>query len=85
MCGPLNNMEELLNDPHFQERGFWAEIDHPMAGKLTYPGRLFVSEEMPLEIRRPAPLLGQHNVEVYVEKLGYSQQDLVRLREQGLI
>jgi crotonobetainyl-CoA:carnitine CoA-transferase CaiB-like acyl-CoA transferase len=85
MCGPLNNTEELLNDPHFQERGFWAEIDHPMAGKLTYPGRLFVSEEMPWEIRRPAPLLGQHNAEVYIEKLGYSQQDVVRLREQGLI
>jgi crotonobetainyl-CoA:carnitine CoA-transferase CaiB-like acyl-CoA transferase len=85
LCGPLFNMDDLLKSPHFWERGFWAEIDHPMTGKLTYPGRPINAEKMPWVIRRPAPLLGQHNEEIYCEKLGYSKLDLVKLREAGII
>jgi crotonobetainyl-CoA:carnitine CoA-transferase CaiB-like acyl-CoA transferase len=40
--------------------------------------------ELPWEIRRPAPLLGQHNEEVY-SSLGYSKEDLVKLREGEVI
>lgn len=84
-CGPINTMEEVLDDPHLRERGFWAEIDHPFTGKLTYPGRPFPAEDMPWLIRRPAPLLGQHNEEIYCGKLGYSKKDLVKLKETGCI
>jgi len=85
LCGPLANMEEVLNDPHFRDRKFWAEIEHPFTGKLTYPGRPIYAEDMPWVIRRPAPLLGEHNEEVYCERLGYSRQDLVKLREAGIV
>ncbi|RLC69698.1 MAG: hypothetical protein DRI26_08585 [Chloroflexi bacterium] len=85
LCGPINNMEEVLNDPHFRERGFWAEIDHPMTGVLTYPGRPIKSDEMPWVIRRPAPLLGEHNEEIYCKMLGYTKEDLVKLKGRGLI
>lgn len=84
-CGPLATMEEVVNDPHFRERGFFAEIDHPMTGKLTYPGRPIKADDMPWVIRRPAPLLGEHNEEVYCKQLGYSKQDLVRLKGAGVI
>ena len=84
LCGPINNMEEVVNDPHWRERGFWAEIDHPVTGRLTYPGRPIKADGMPWVMRRPAPLLGQHNEEVY-GRLGYSKEDLVRLKERGLI
>lgn len=85
LCGPLATTEELLKDPHFRERGFWVEIDHPVTGKVTYPGAPFKAEEMPWVIRRPAPLLGQHNEEIYCEKLGYTKADLVKLKEAGVI
>jgi len=85
LCAPLANMEEVLNDPHFQDRKFWAEIEHPFTGKLTYPGRPIYAEDMPYVIRRPAPLLGEHNEEIYCERLGHSRQDLVKLREAGII
>ena len=85
LCGPLLNMEDVLNDPQFRERGFWAEIDHPMTGKLTYPGAPIKAEEMPWVIRRPAPLLGQHNEEIYCDRLGYTRRDLVKLKEAGVI
>jgi crotonobetainyl-CoA:carnitine CoA-transferase CaiB-like acyl-CoA transferase len=78
-------MEEVANDPHLRERGFWAEIDHPVTGKLTYPGRPFLAKDMPWLIRRPAPLLGQHNEEVYCGNLRHSKKDLVKLKETGCI
>lgn len=84
LCGPINTTEDLLNDSHWKVREFWTEVDHPVAGKLNYPGAPFKMAETPWQVSRPAPLLGQHNEEVYGE-LGYSREDLVRLREGGII
>jgi crotonobetainyl-CoA:carnitine CoA-transferase CaiB-like acyl-CoA transferase len=84
LSGPLNTMEELAKEPGFLERDAFAEIDHPEAGRLKYPGRPFVMSESPWSVRRPAPLLGQHNQEVLV-RLGYAEEDMVRLRQQGVI
>ncbi len=84
ICAPCNTIEELVNDSHVGSRGFWAEADHPALGKVTIPGRPFIMNESPWQLRRPAPLLGQHNVEVLGE-LGYSKEDLVRMSETGVI
>jgi crotonobetainyl-CoA:carnitine CoA-transferase CaiB-like acyl-CoA transferase len=81
---PINTTEDLLNEPQFQERGFWVEVDHPAVGKVTYPGRPALSAELPWMLRRPAPLLGEHNEEIYAS-LGYTREDLVKLREGGVI
>lgn len=81
---PMYDTEGLLNDEHFRERGTFVEIDHPVAGRLTYPGAPFRMGEGGWQVRRPAPLLGQHNQEVY-GKMGYSKDDLVVLRETGVI
>lgn len=84
LCGPINTIEDLVNDPHWAAREFWAEIDHPVTGKLKYPGAPFKVAAAPWQVSRPAPLLGQHNNEVYSE-LGYSKDDLIRLRGAGII
>jgi crotonobetainyl-CoA:carnitine CoA-transferase CaiB-like acyl-CoA transferase len=84
MSTPCNTPESLLSDPHFRERGYWAEIDHPVTGRLTYTGAPFRMSEGGWQIRRPAPLLGQHNEEIYSE-LGYSKEDLVQLKQTGVI
>ncbi len=84
LCGPINTTEDLVNDTHWRARELWVEVDHPVTGKLTYPGAPFKMAETPWRVSRPAPLLGQHNEEVYGE-LGYSKEDLVRLREGGTI
>ena len=84
MSTPFNTPGTLLNDPHFREREYWKEIDHPAVGRLTYPGAPFRMDEGGWQIRRPAPLLGQHNEEVYGE-LGYSKEDLIQLRQSGVI
>ena len=84
LSAPLNTMEELAGDPEFNRRGAFAEIEHPVAGKLKYPGRPFVMNDSPWSIRRPAPLLGEHSGEV-LNRLGYNSGDVVRLRQQGAI
>lgn len=84
LCGPLVTMQEVLNDPHFRERGFFREIDHPMTGKVIYAGPPINTSQMPWMVRIPAPLLGQHNEETY-GMLGYSTEDIVSLKDRGLI
>jgi crotonobetainyl-CoA:carnitine CoA-transferase CaiB-like acyl-CoA transferase len=84
LSGPIYNSQDLLEEPHYAERKYWEEVDHPMTGKVLYPGAPYRAEEMPWDVRRPAPLLGQHNEAVY-GALGYDRQDLIRLRESGVI
>ena len=79
------NTEEIVNNPHYQERGSFVEIEHPSAGKLTYPGAPFKMSAAGYAVRMPAPLLGQHNREIYCGLLGYSEHDLSTLRRHGVI
>jgi len=81
---PLYTVEDLLNDRHFNDRGAFEEIHHPVVGKIKYPGRPFIMSETPWKAKIPAPLLGQHNEEIYGQ-LGYSKEDLIRLKETGVI
>lgn len=81
---PVPNMEQIVDLPQHKSRGYFVEIDHPMTGKLTYPGAPFKLSETPWRAGR-APLLGEHNREIYCSRLGYSEEDLVRLRENGII
>ena len=53
-------------------------------GKITIPGAPYKMTETPWRINRSAPLLGEHNSEIY-GALGYDQKDLVLLKEIGAI
>jgi formyl-CoA transferase len=82
--GPVLNTVEVLNDPHFIQRGLVVESVHPQRGKhkmLACPVKLSKS---PVEVI-PAPLLGQHNEEVYKEWMGYTKKDLAKLKEEKVI
>ena len=76
--------DEVAACPHLTERGFYAEVDHPVVGRLRYPGLPFQMSESPWHLSR-APLLGEHNEEIYMGRLGYTKEDLTRLRERGVI
>lgn len=67
LCGPLFTIEELVADEHFRSRGFWQRVDHAEMGEYEMPGRPFIMNATPWELRRPAPLLGQHTREVLRE------------------
>lgn len=67
MCGPMFTMEDLFTDDAFRNRGFWSNVDHAELGEVTIPGRPFQMKQGGWELRRAAPLLGQHTAEVLAE------------------
>lgn len=79
------NIGEVVEDEHNSYRGFFVEIDHPVVGKVRYPGAPAKMTESPWQVPRHAPLFGEHNEEIYCRRLGYAKTDLVKLREQGAI
>jgi len=84
-CSLVRSVEDLAADEQLAFRNFWLEIDHPVAGKIKYPGAPFKLSATPAAIERPAPLLGEHNERVYCEMLHYSREQLVRMRQGGII
>ena len=82
---PVYTSEDIYADPHFNERGVFVEVDHPMTGPVRYPGPPFRLHDSPYRIRRPAPLLGQHNDEVYRGMLGLSAEELALLATSGVV
>ena len=82
--GIVATPKDILESPQLQARNYLVEIDHPAPGKLRYPGAPVIASQTPWTSGR-APLLGEDNEEIFCRRLGYSRQDLVRLRECGVI
>lgn len=80
----VNEVSEVLDDPQYAFRGFWKEIDHPVAGTHRYAGLPYHLSEAPPVYER-ANLLGEHTDEVLAGKLGYDGERLAQLRKGGVI
>ena len=84
-AGSIRTVQEIVQDPHWRDRGFFVELEHPELGKsFTYPGAYAIFSQTPLTLSRRAPCLGEHNAEVYGE-LGLTVLDLAALREAGVL
>jgi crotonobetainyl-CoA:carnitine CoA-transferase CaiB-like acyl-CoA transferase len=83
--GAVYTAKEMLNDRQMAARGFFVEVEHPENGKLKYPGVPYRFSGIPREVPVAAPLLGQHNEEIYCGRMGYSKHDLVKFKESGVI
>jgi crotonobetainyl-CoA:carnitine CoA-transferase CaiB-like acyl-CoA transferase len=82
---PAYTAEDVVNDGHLADRKYFEEIEHPVIGKAKYPGAPYRLSETPWQIKRHAPLLGEHNEEILVNRLGYTRQDIVKLSQAGVI
>ena len=78
------SVEELTSDPQYTARDYFQDIDHPQAGRLSYPGAPFKMSATPAAIGR-APLLGEHNDEIYSGLLGMSADEVSKLKERNVI
>jgi len=82
--GVVRTIDEVVEDPHLKAREYFAEIDHPAAGRHVYPSLPFTEATKGAEMKR-APLLGEHNDEIYGKRLGYKEEQLAALRGEGVI
>jgi len=84
-CGPINNIEQLVNDPQVLEREMIVEVEHPVAGNLKMPGCPIKMSKTPGKIEKPAPLLGGDNEEILTRFAGLSKEELKTLQEEEVI
>jgi crotonobetainyl-CoA:carnitine CoA-transferase CaiB-like acyl-CoA transferase len=82
---PINTAGEFVEMPQTKARGLFVELEHPVIGKYQQFGVVPRLMETPGAIYCPAPLLGEHNKEIYVDELGMNNDDLVALRAEGVI
>jgi len=85
LFGLVQTPAELAECPQLESRGFYREIEHPVIGKIKVPAVLFNLSLTPYTQTNPAPTLGQHNREIYVDGLGYTQEEIGRLRQLDVI
>jgi crotonobetainyl-CoA:carnitine CoA-transferase CaiB-like acyl-CoA transferase len=84
-CTPVNTPEDVAHDPHMAERGFVTELEHGGIGRYQYLTPPYQLSETPASLRRPAPLLGEHNQEIYHDEVGLSAQEIDSLKREGVI
>ncbi len=82
-AAPMKTVEDLLNDPHLAQTGFFMETDHPSEGRLremTLASHWSGADPMP---HRPAPRLGEHSAEI-LREAGYDDAAITRLAAAGV-
>ena len=86
MLYPVSRIDEVAQDDQLAARDYWVQLEHPeLNTTITYPGAFTRFSEASCDIRRRAPLIGEHNEEIYEKELGYSKDELVILKQGGVI
>ncbi len=82
--GPINDLHEVFSDPTVRHLGLIAEVDHPVAGRVRAPGIPVRMDGTPPSVRTYPPLLGEHTDDV-LDELGYSPDEIAKLRQGGAV
>jgi crotonobetainyl-CoA:carnitine CoA-transferase CaiB-like acyl-CoA transferase len=83
---PVASVKEIFADPQHEARNFWQTIEHPeLQTSIDYPGGFAQFSDGACRIWRRAPLIGEHNQEIYGQELGMSPAQIAELQKQGVI
>ena len=83
---PCNNAKDVVENPQLVLRNYFVDVEHPeLNDTLKYPGAPYRFAETPWKIRRRAPLIGEHNNEIYKKELGLTSKQIAALKGQGVI
>ena len=84
--GAVRTPDELIDEGHLNDRGFWVDVAHPELGKtFKYPGAAGIYNGSPWRISSRAPLVGEHNEEILCGELGLLKTELAYLAEAGVV
>jgi len=83
---PVADTSDIVSNPQLAARNYWVELEHPeLNAAITYPGAFGKTSEAPPGLSRRAPLIGEHNHEIYEKELGISSEKLVALKRAKVI
>jgi crotonobetainyl-CoA:carnitine CoA-transferase CaiB-like acyl-CoA transferase len=82
---PILNMQQVVEDPHLNARGYFLEVEHPIIGKAKISGFPFKFSETPGQIDRTSPLVGEHNEFILGKYLGLGKEEVGRLKKEGVL
>jgi formyl-CoA transferase len=83
-CGAVLDSTEIMHSEHLRQRGMVVDIEHPDRGKMPMLGSPIRMSASPVDVT-PAPLLGEHNAEIYGKILGLNEEDLAALKRDKVI
>jgi crotonobetainyl-CoA:carnitine CoA-transferase CaiB-like acyl-CoA transferase len=84
-CGPINSIPDVFDHPQIKPRDLVQETNHSSAGPIRLTGFPYKLSRTPAEIHSAPPLLGEHNQEILVDLLGYSEAEVAELQERAII
>lgn len=83
-CGPINQINEVFDDPQVRHLGIATPVEHPTIGRIELVGQPISLSRTPWELRTPAPEAGQHTDEV-LRELCYEPEEIIALRDEGVV
>jgi len=84
-CGPINDLEDVFNDPQFKHRGMVVEQEHPLAGTMSLLASPINLSATPVEYQGAPPTLSQHTDDVLSRVLELDAGEIKKLREGGVL
>ena len=84
-CGPINNLDEVFNNPQVVARGLRVDLPHPSGATAKLVGSPMRLSATPPSCQAAPPLLGQHTTAILRDVLHYSDAQIEALRSQGIV
>jgi crotonobetainyl-CoA:carnitine CoA-transferase CaiB-like acyl-CoA transferase len=83
---PQFTTSDLLKSDQLKAREYWVDVEHPeLSTKIRYPGPFAKLSETPIQITKRAPLIGEHNEEIYIKELGMSHKEMQAMKKAKVI